>query len=482
MNAVFQHIMLPSTGLPFFYGESKNQESRWLNKSRLHLRAGLDSDISRSNTFDPAQLRPLSESATELPMHQKARINQPKEISSFNEAAISGTNYITRYPQSIASGLSKTPLKGTKHENDAPIGDNFPVEVLGAFNAIHCIGGAIETGLALENVSSTLKAISNRDKVNAHFAKKQQALDSAHCALQISKQRRPFVQHFCSIAKSAWVARSAKSRLDAAISQAPEHVTDAVRYTAVSWASRIFSILKLAFRASTWIALAANIIGVIGSAFQTVTGIFKWYSSNKAVENAKRMLHLVENCKSIENIHFSEISADEIQLQTHLIGHIRAKRENMLQKAKDKRVKARIETLAGIGATIFGALAFIFPPLGLVAIGIGLAYAGYRVYKGIESFFSKRKQDKREKEMRVDFSGENFIGNMVAENPYYAVHHLVNLIQQNTMPWLPNLLSQLGIPRADREAVFLLAQTNDTAAACHALEQMLFGNDWALTL
>ncbi len=314
------------------------------------------------------------------------------------------------------------------------------------------------------------------------------------------------MRRFCNIAKSAWGARSAKSKLEAAISQTPEHVTDAIRYTAVSWTSRVFSVLKLAFKASAWISLAASIVGVVGSAFQTVTGIFKWHSSSKAVVSATRMLHLVKTCTLTRSECAAEASTDDVQLQTHLMRHIRAKRENTLQKARDKRTKARIETVAGTGATIFGALAFAFPPLGFVAIGIGLAYAAYRVYKGIRSFFSTREQIRREKEMRVDFTGQDFTGalnkaaqsraidnvgttgqdamnftklNVAAENPYYAVHHLVELMQQKPMPWLHDLLTQLGIPPADRGAVFLLAQTGDTAAACCALEKMFFESDWA---
>ncbi len=62
MNAVLQQTFLPSAGLLFFYGEEKSQESR---RPRSRLRAELGTDVSRrSSTFDPTQLRPLSESAT----------------------------------------------------------------------------------------------------------------------------------------------------------------------------------------------------------------------------------------------------------------------------------------------------------------------------------------------------------------------------------------------------------------------------------
>ncbi len=537
MNAVLQQTFRPSAGLLFFYGEEKSQESR---RPSSRLRAELGTDVCRRPcTFDPTQLRPLSDRATkrqrskagtiesrpEVPRHNvigeialpaptyhstqsietPALGSRPKGGASFDEAT-GGVNYVTRYPQGIASGLGKTHLKETEHENDAPIGENFPVEVLGTFNAIHGVGGVIETGLALGNVSKTLKAVSNRAEVNANFEKSQQALDNEPQALQDSRQDQSRVRRFCNIAQSAWGARSAKSKLEAAISQTPEHVTDAIRYTAVSWTSRVFSVLKLAFKASAWISLAASIVGVVGSAFQTVTGIFKWHSSSKAVASAKRMLHIAKTCTTQKSERAAEASTHDVQLQTHLMRHICAKRENALQKARDKRTKARIETIAGIGATIFGALAFVFPPLGFVAIGIGLAYAAYRVCKGVRSFFSTREQNRREREIRGDFTGQDFTGalnkaaqsesidnvgttsqdamnlaklNIAAENPCYAVHHLVELMQHKPMSWLHDLLAQLGIPPADRGVVFLLAQMDDTAAACCALEKMFFENDWA---
>lgn len=412
--------------------------------------------------------------------------------------AIGGIAYLTRAPQGVASGLGKTPLEKTVHENSAPIGEGFPVEALGAFQAVHGVGGVIETGVAIKNLSSTCQALSRRQATHAAFTHGQLALDDAHDRWRHSAASPSQVRRLCGAAKSAWQARSAKAQVDTAIRQAPEQIVDAIRYTVVSWTSRLFSALKLAFKSSAWISLAASIVGVAGAAFQTLAGAFKWHSSSGLVNQAKRALCWIENSSSTD---------EPTSLQSHVIRHIRSQRKQALQQALDKRTRARIETIAGIVATIFSALAFLFPPMGFIAIATGLAYAGYRVYRGIRSFFATREANRRETALRVDFSSPAFIETlnrsarsegwtadgtthgssalqaaqlkMAAENPCYAIHCLVESIQKNDAAWLHGLLEQLGVSRPDRDAVVLLAQNHGVAQACRGLERMLYESDWS---
>jgi hypothetical protein len=378
--------------------------------------------------------------------------------------------YLTRGPQGIAAGLSKTPLEKTGLEGRAPIGDGFPMEALGTFQAIHCVGGVIETGVAIKSVSSTCHALARRKEAHAAHVQSQLALDDAHRQLKASSSSPTGVQRLCDAARNAWQARSSKVQLDRALQQAPEHIVDAVRYTVVSWTSRVFSILKLAFKASLWISLAASIMGVIGSAFQVLAGIVKWHASRRLIQCAKAALRQIENGAS---------TAVRSPLHAHLTQHIRRRRSSELHTARDKRTKARIETVAGLLAFVFGALAFVFPPLGFVAIAAGLVYAGYRVYRGIRSFFSTRELNRREAALRaaVPFSLDpSSKMKMAEENASYAVHCLIEQVQQNDAAWLHDLLAQIGVQRADRDAVVLLAQTHDTAEASRCLEQMLFEN------
>jgi len=411
--------------------------------------------------------------------------------------AVCGTAYLTRVPQGVASGLSRTPLEKTGHEDSAPIGEGFPVEALGAFHAIHGVGGIVETGSAIRGLASTCRTLSRRQETRAAFTQSQLALNDAHRALMSSKASPAMARGFCEAAKRAWQARSSSVQLDTDMRHAPERIVDVVRYTVVSWTSRLFSALKLAFKASAWISLAASIVGIVGAAFQALAGVVKWHSAGKRVKQAKRALRWLEGCPS---------AGDQTPLQTHVIRHIVNRRKDELRKARDSRVKARMETITGFVATLFSALAFIFPPLGFIAIATGLAYAGYRVYRGIRSFFSTRELNRRETAMRVDFSTPEFIETLnrsaqsegltvdgthgssalhaakmkvVKENPCYAIHCLIELIQQDGAAWLNVLLEQLGIPRPDRDAVFLLAHTNDKVEASRCLERMFFESDWS---
>jgi hypothetical protein len=400
--------------------------------------------------------------------------------------AVCGMAYLTRAPQGVASGLSKAPLEKTGHENSAPIGDGFPLEALGAFQALQGAGGAIETGAAIKNLSNTCQALSHRQATHAAFAQGQLALDEAHRRWAHSEAHPSQARRLCDAAKNAWQARASKVQLDTAMRHAPEQIVDVVRYTVVSWTSRLFSALKLAFKASAWLSLAASIVGIVGSAFQALAGIFKWHSSSKLVGQAKRALRLIES---------GSTAASPTSLQAHVIRHARSQRKDALQQARDKRTKARIETITGIAATLFSALAFLFPPLAFIAIATGLAYAGYRVYRGIRSFFSTRELNRRETAWRVDFHSPAFVETlnrsarsegwtaaklkMAAENPCYAIHCLIERIQQDDAAWLHGLLEQLGVSRPDRDAVFLLAQTHDVPQASHCLERMLFGGEWS---
>lgn len=400
--------------------------------------------------------------------------------------AVGGIAYLTRGPQGVASGLGKTPLEQTGHENSAPIGDDFPVEALGAFQAIHGVGGAIETGTAIKHLSNTCRALSNRHATHDAFQQGQLALDEAHRRWRHGAANPSLARPLCDAAREAWSARSSLVQLNTAIRQAPEQIVDVIRYTAVSWTSRLLSVLKLAFKASAWISLAASIVGVLGSAFQVLAGIFKWHSASAMVRRARSALHQVE----------SQPPADHpTPLQTHVIQHVCRQRKHALQQALDKRTRARVETITGIAALVFSALAFLFPPLAFVAIATGLAYAGYRVYRGVCSFLSTREANRREMAQRIDFSDPAFVEaldrsarsegrtaaqlNVAADNPYYAIHCLIEHIQEGEAAWLHGLLEQLGVSQPDRDAVFLLAQSHDTAQAGRCLERMLFEGDWS---
>lgn len=416
------------------------------------------------------------------PGHLKGAVTARRLHSQLD--AVCGMAYLTRAPQGLASGLSKAPLEKTGHENSAPIGDGFPVEALGAFQALQGVGGAIETGAAIKNLSNTCQALSHRQATYAAFAEGQRTLDEVHRRWRHSEAPPSLARQLCDAAKKAWQARASKVKLESAMRHAPEQIVDVVRYTVVSWTSRLFSVLKLAFKASAWLSLAASIVGIVGSAFQALAGIFKWHSSNKLVGQAERALRLIDS---------GSPAASPASLQAHVIRHARSQRKEALQQARDKRTKARVETITGIAATLFSALAFLFPPLAFIAIATGLAYAGYRVYRGIRSFFSTRELNRRETALRVDFHSPAFIEildrsaraegwtaaklKMAAENRCYAIHCLIERIQQDDAAWLDGLLEQLGVSRPDRDAAFLLAQTQDVPQASHCLESMLFGGD-----
>lgn len=416
------------------------------------------------------EARVIAQAPVRDPRHLEGSATARRLHSQLDAAC--GIAYLTRGPQGVAAGLSKAPLEKTGLEDRAPISDGFPVEALGAFQAIHCIGGAIETGSAIKNLSNTCQTLSRRKETQAAFAQSQLALDDAHRRAMASKASPADVQELCDAARQAWQARSSKIQLDAALQQAPEHIVDVVRYAIVSWTSRVFSILKLAFKASTWISLAVSIMGVLGSAFQVLAGVVKWYASSRLIQRAKTALRQIENGAS---------TAVRTPLQTHLMQHIHRRRSSELHKARDKRTKARIETIAGVLAFVFSALAFVFPPLGFVAIATGLVYAGYRVYRGIRSFFSTRELNRQEAALHADFPSPHESSakmKMAEENPSYAVHCVIELIRQNNAAWLNEVLAQIGVQRADRDAVFLLAQTHDTVEASRCLERLLFESGW----
>lgn len=453
------HIVFPSIpGLP---------------ASPLPLLDGTCDRVTRS----PAPQTPIP---ARDPKHLEGAVTARRLHSQLDAAC--GIAYLTRGPQGVAAGLGRTPLESTGLEGHAPVGDGFPVEALGAFQAIHCVGGVIETGSAIKSLSNTCQALSRRTAIRATFVQSQLELEAAHRSWTATEPSPATEQRLCDAARQAWQARTSKTRLEAAVQQAPEHVVDVVRYAIVSWTSRVFSILKLAFKASTWISLAASIMGVLGSAFQVLAGIVKWHASNRLVQRAKSALRQMEGGTSV---------AIRAPLHTHLLQHIQRKRSDELHKARDKRTKARVETITGVLAFIFSALAFVFPPLGFVAIATGLAYAGYRVYRGIRTFFSTRELNRREATMRANLHSpafrEGVTGDGVqetsakmkvaADNAFYALHCLVELIQQNNASWLHDVLAQIGVQRLDRDAVFLLAQTGDTAAASRCLERMLFEGD-----
>lgn len=393
--------------------------------------------------------------------HRSKRAMSFSSRPSCNEA-ICGINYVTRVPQGVASGLGKTPLTGTGHESTAAMGDAFPVEALGSFQAIHAVGGIVETTFAGIALWNTAKALSKRAEINARFERSQQTLGHALNVWRSAEPDPLRAQAVCNAARQVQEARSAKAKFHTAASRLPEQIIDAARYTVVSWTSRVFSVLKLAFKAASWIALAASIVGIVGSVFQVLSGAFKWHSSNKSIESAKRSLKQLDNAQPTGEPH--------APLCKHLLDHIHTRRASELQKARNKRTRARIETIAGIFAAVFGALALAFPPLGFVAIAAGLLYAGYRVYLGIQSWVSTRASQKHEQAMREAAAD----GGNTANNPYRAIRRLIEQVQQNSATWLRDFLARLGTPVADREAVFLLIRTNELEQAGHTLEQLFF--------
>lgn len=366
--------------------------------------------------------------------------------------AICGVNYATRLPQAVASTLGKTPLGGTGLEGSAVIGEGFAVEALGAFNAVHAVGGIVETGAAIRNLSASVQVTRKRREINALFEQSQHALAQAHGEWKhTGPDATPYVQTFCDAARQAEKARAAKATLDAARERLPEQLVDTVRYTAVSWMSRVFSVLKLAFKAATWLSLAASILGVIGSAFQALSGIVKWCAASKVVLRTQHTLKRIDRMRG-------EL-VNKAGLRDRLLHHLRARQQGELAKARDKRSRARVEAIAGICAAVFSVLAFAFPPLGFVAIAIGLAYAGYRIYKGIRSWASARASNRRENAMRTAF--------------LHTIRQAVERVQRGTAQWLRALMARLGAAPADADAVFVLARANDADQASRCLERLL---------
>jgi hypothetical protein len=410
--------------------------------------------------------------------------------SSFKEAK-GGINYLTRYPQGISSAL-----------------DTSCVEALGSVVGFTGVGNVVESVFAFKAARKTLNTISNSEEIQKKYTDDQLHLEASHEAWLAAPQEEGISQQVCEAAQEALKSRTAQNKLDLAKSQAAEHLTDGVRYTAVSWTARVFSILKLTLKAVTWIGMAASIIGVVGGGLQFISGLFKWHSAQKLTHSAKLALqhikHMISNHAPISDEVPSMVGDIDTQLQAHLMRHVQVKRERVRQKAKDKRLKAKIETAAGAGAIVFGVLAFAFPPLGLGTVAIGLAYAGYRIYKGVGSYYSTKAEKQKELELNLDFTSGSFASRqqeavqsinylhkvdstlaltleqlgLVQKNPYYAVHYLVESMHQGELPWLQAFLIELGIPEENAQAVSLLAQSNDVVAARKMLENMLFSENW----
>lgn len=381
-----------------------------------------------------------------------------------NHDPIFGMNYWTRVPQNVFSILNN-------------LHKVLPLEVAGSFTGIAGVGGVLDTYVVGKRMANTATALYNSKKTKDGFANAQHALKE--------KMTVASPEDVGSVAKQAWASRAALHKLEEANKHTAEHMVDGVRYTLAAWTVRTFFAVRMFVHTVTWLARASGILGVVAGGLQMISGLLKWRSAQKASSLVKEALKNLDVLSKLQQPGETEIKRD-------LISHIREKRENVLHKAREKRLRAKWETASGVTTLILGALSFAFPPLVFGVITVGLVYASFRVYKGIQLYYSNKQQNQQKlawrteiDELKPDAAADKKLL-LVKNNPYYAVRYLVELIHQdqdqgnqNNLPWLKGFLKELDIPETDIKALYLMAQNEaGISDACKALEDMFFSEAW----
>ncbi len=381
-----------------------------------------------------------------------------------NHDPIFGMNYWTRVPQNVFSILNN-------------LHKVLPLEVAGSFTGIVGVGGVLDTYVVGKRIAHTATALYNSKKTKDGFVNVQHVLQEKITAAS--------PEGIDIVAKQAWASRAALHKLEEANKHTAEHMIDGVRYTLAAWTARTFFAVRMFVHTVTWLARASGILGVVAGGLQMISGLLKWRSAQKASSLVKEALKNLDALSTLERTGETEIKRD-------LISHIREKREKVLHKAREKRLRAKWEAASGVTTLILGALSFAFPPLVFGVITVGLIYAGFRVYKGIQLYYLNKQQNQQKLAWRIEIdelkpdatADEKLL--LVKNNPYYAVRYLVESIyqdqvqgDQNNLPWLKDFLKNLGIPEVDIEAVYLMARNGaDIPDVCKALEDMFFSEAW----
>lgn len=381
-----------------------------------------------------------------------------------NHDPIFGMNYWTRAPQNIFSILSN-------------LHKVLPLEVAGSFAGIAGVGGVLDTYVVGKRMANTATALYNSKKTKDRFANAQHALQEKMTAAP--------QEGIDNVAKQAWASRAALHKLEEANKHTAEHMIDGVRYTLAAWTARTFFAVRMFVHTVTWLARASGILGVVAGGLQMISGLLKWRSAQKASSLVKKALEKLDALSTLQR-------AGETEIKRDLISHIRVKRENVLHKAREKRLRAKWEAASGVTTLVLGGLSFAFPPLVFGVITVGLIYAGFRIYKGIQLYYSNKQQNQQKLAWRTEIeelkpdatAAEKLL--LVENNPYYAVRYLVESIyqdqvqgDQNNLSWLKDFLENLGIPEADIKAVYLMARNEaDMPDVCKALEDMFFSEAW----
>ncbi len=413
--------------------------------------------------------------------------DSPLTWFSANHDPIFGMNYWTRYSALVASMLANF--------------HKLPVEAVGNVIGIAGVGGVVDTYIIGKRVRDTVTALWNSKQTTQEFEESQNTLAEL-IKTQPKKENKgvetnPLTsENILNAAKEARSARAKKHKLDEAYKHTYEHMTDGVRYILVSWTVRTFFAVRLFLHTVTWLAQASGILGVVAGGLQMISGLLKWRSAQEKSSELKKIVKKLEAeleaLKKLEELaaqvleaEFDQLPKVDVQLERHLLKHIKNQRQKALHKAREKRFRAKCEAAAGTGALAFGVAALFVWPCIFGSIAVGLIYATFRIYKGVELYFSNRHENQQKEEWRQQAEqADDGVGNdhklqLIEENPYYAVRYLVESMQvQDGVLWsLQDFLQKLGIPEANIQAVLLSAK-DQPSAACKELEDMFFSEKW----
>lgn len=467
------------------------------NPNTVHQQADFHSAQSRQSRFSLSTKPVTGQCMSKLPPSMTRGMSVPTEPKSsccglpvrsdaertFHEHgdAIAGATYGMRAAQPVI--LMKALEEGSFADASA----------MEALSASAGAGSVIEMSLTSARLYSCASVLMHEKAIRKSFDECQKKID------ECQKKILPVVNQFSSeqadkvalnaLASEVLDTRAAMTSLKNAHDEIQIRTMECVRYTGVSSAAKGVMIAnQLLAGAVHAISLTAGIFAPIAAGLMVISGCMKWRAAKKEFESAQAVEKTVSNALSAAK----EIAFDD-QLFKAISKHVQDKRQAVLDRAKDKRFRAKIEVAAGAAIALFSAAAFGFPPLALAALGIGALYAAYRFFVvGLPSFFSVRAAKKHTEKLRLDVdrpSFESLLGcdknvldlNLArAEtNPYCAVRCLTECIktQGKSMPWLSKLLEEMGVPKAEVSLMERLAK-KDVKQASQMLEEMLLGESF----
>lgn len=441
-----------------FFPPNRLQQSNLANGHRSKIRWR----STRIQALTANQTRPLPDCARKcLPQSWLQRYGEPT----------AGATYAARIP-SLANA-TKTRAENNNADLSSP--DFGPLITSGT------VGGGLESTVAVLRAIDC-SALLHQQRIEERFTECDTKLRINH--YEIGPRRNNNTQKtgethstdsLIANAQAAWKYREKSTRLTRLRMEAPERITDLGRYTVVSWSARAFATIKQAGSAVPWVTLTAGILGVVAGVFQTISGAVKLRAAKKEIATAELDLRRIKEAQPN--------NSDEV-LQG-IYAHVQQRRVAALERAKDKRFRAKIEAVSGIGVTVFSIAAFGFPPLLFGSIAIGFLYAGYRSVLGVRALATLLAMRKTEKKIRNDLaSNPTLTTEKVKEHPIYAVRYLIQQIaktrESESLPWLQNFLQQIGVPKADTYSMMQLAIKNPGEAE-NVLYEMLFGDSFVRT-